>query len=184
MSGLHKLTATGAKALTKTGRHSDGGGLYLRIQSGGRKSWLFMWKHQGIQREVSLGSFQVVSLKATRQKAQTARDALASGDDPKAALRPSATKTFLDTATACLTAPGLDSLSPKTKRKWERTSFEIAKPLHRKPVAEVKREDIMRILTPIWHATPETGRNVRSHLEIIFNYAKGREWSDAKNSAL
>ncbi len=184
MSGLHKLTATGAKALTKTGRHSDGGGLYLRIQGGGRKSWLFMWKRNGVQREIGLGSFQTVTLKAARQKAQIARDALARGDDPKVTLTPQATKTFLDAAKACLIARDLDSLNPKTKRKWERTAFEIAKPLHRKPVADVKREDILKILTPIWQATPETGRNVRSHLEIIFNYAKGREWSDAENPAL
>lgn len=184
MSGLHKLTATGAKALTKTGRHSDGGGLYLRVQNGGRKSWLFMWKRNGVQREIGLGSFQTVNLKAARAKAQVARDALAKGEDPKVSLTTPETKTFLDAAQACLTARDLDSLNPKTKRKWERTAFEIAKPLHRKPVAEVKREDILKILTPIWQATPETGRNVRSHLEIIFNYAKGREWSDAENPAL
>lgn len=184
MSGLHKLTATGAKALTKTGRHSDGGGLYLRVQNGGRKSWLFMWKRNGVQREIGLGSFQTVNLKAARSKAQIARDALARGEDPKVSLTTPETKTFLDAAQACLTARDLDSLNPKTRRKWERTAFEIAKPLHRKPVADVKREDILKILTPIWQATPETGRNVRSHLEIIFNYAKGREWSDAENPAL
>ncbi|WP_427452258.1 tyrosine-type recombinase/integrase [Litorimonas sp. WD9-15] len=184
MSRLHKLTATGAKALTKTGRHSDGGGLYLRVQSGGRKSWLFMWKRESVQREVGLGSFVTVTLKAARQMAQTAREALARGEDPKIALRPPTTKTFLDAAEACLKARDLDSLNPKTKRKWERTAFEIAKPLHRRPVADVKREDILKILTPIWQKTPETGRNVRSHLEIIFNYAKGREWSDAENPAL
>ena len=126
VSGLHKLTATGAKALKKTGRHSDGGGLYLRVQSGGRKSWSFMWKRDGVQREMGLGSFQDVSLKAARQKAQTVRDALAVGNDPKAALRPPTTKTFLDAATACLLARDLDSFNPKTKRKWERTAFELS----------------------------------------------------------
>ena len=184
VSGLHKLTATKAKSLTKTGRHSDGGGLYLRVQNGGRKSWLFMWKRQGVQREIGLGSFATVTLKIARQKAQTARDALANGSDPRTALNPPTSKDFLDTAKACLAARDLDSMNPKTKRKWERTAYELAKPLHRKPIETISRDDVLRIIAPIWKATPETGRIVRSQLEIIFNYAKGRGWRDAENPAL
>jgi len=184
MSELHKLTATGAKALTKTGRHSDGGGLYLRIQKGGRKSWQFIWKRDGLQRELGLGSFQDVTLKLARSKAKIARDALAIGGDPKTALRPPKDTTFLDAATACLNARNLDKLNPKTKRKWERTAFEISKSLHKRPIGDISREDVLGILMPIWTATPETGRIVRSQLEIIFNYAKGRKWSEAENPAL
>ncbi len=184
MSGLHKLTATKAKAISKTGRHSDGAGLYLRVQGGGRKSWSFMWKRDGVQRELGLGSFQDVSLKLARTKAQTARDALANDDDPRTALRPPQVMTFLDAAKACLAARNLDSMNAKTKRKWERTAYELAKSLHRKPVAEVTREDVFRVISPIWKATPETGRIVRSQLEIIFNYAKGRNWRQAENPAL
>lgn len=43
MSGrsLYRLTATQAAKLTKPGRHSDGGGLYLSIDAHGRKRWVF-----------------------------------------------------------------------------------------------------------------------------------------------
>lgn len=184
MGGLHKLTATKAKSLGKTGRHSDGGGLYLRVQIGGRKSWLYMWKRQGVQREIGLGSFTAVSLKAARQKAKTAREALANGSDPRDALNPPKAQTFLDTAKACLAARDLDTMNPKTKRKWERTAYELAMPMHHKPIDTISRDDVLRVVAPIWKTTPETGRIVRSQLEIIFNYAKGRGWREAENPAL
>jgi hypothetical protein len=39
---LNKLTVRGAAALEVPGRHADGGGLYLRITTGGARSWVFM----------------------------------------------------------------------------------------------------------------------------------------------
>ena len=183
MAGKEKLSATKVKALKEPGRHSDGGGLYLRIQNGGRKSWVFTWKRQGTQRDLGLGSFETVTLANARKKAKVARDALADGKDPRDVLRPPPEKTFLDTAKACLEARKLDTMSPKTKRKWERTAYEISKPLHRKDVGSVTREDVLSVLNPIWERTPETGRIVRAQLEIIFDYAKGRYWSKSENPA-
>ena len=183
MAGKEKLSTTGVKALKAIGRHSDGGGLYLRIQAGGRKSWIFTWKRQGVQRDLGLGSFKDVSLANARRKAAKARDALAEGKDPRDVLRPPPEKTFLDTAKACLAARKLDQMSPKTKRKWERTAYEFAKPLHSRAVGSVTREDVLNVLEPIWERTPETGRIVRAQLEIIFDYAKGRYWSKSENPA-
>lgn len=177
------MTATGARALTATGRHSDGGGLYLRIQKGGRKSWCFMWKRHGKQREVGLGSFRDVSLKAARFKAQSARDALAMNIDPREVLQPVEGKTFLETAKACMKARKVEEMNSATQRKWERTAIERCKSLHSRDVATINREDILRILKPIWTKTPETARIARSHLEIILDYAEGRGWRDGTNPA-
>lgn len=183
MAGLEKFTAKGVKALKGTGRHSDGGGLYLRIQKGGRKSWLFMWKRHGRQREIGLGSFQLVSLKAARTKAQTARDALAMGLDPREALKPAEGVTFLKAAQACMASRQLDTMNPATKQKWERTALKRCKHLHSRDVSNIGREDILRVLKPIWTKTPETARIARSHLEIIFDYAEGRGWREGTNPA-
>lgn len=184
MAGKEKLSTTGVRSLKAIGRHSDGGGLYLRIQSGGRKSWIFTWKRQGVQRDLGLGSFKDVSLAQARKKASKAREALADGKDPRDVLRPPPEKTFLDTSRACLEARKLDQMSPKTKRKWERTAYELARPLHSKAVGSVTREDVLSMLEPIWERTPETGRIVRAQLEIIFDYAKGRYWSKSENPAI
>lgn len=183
MSATNKLTDTAIKRISKVGRHSDGGGLYLRVKSTGGKSWSFMWKRGGHQREIGLGSYPDTSLKLAREKALKARSALAAGADPRTAIRPEKAITFLETATACLKARKLDSLNSKTKRKWERTAFERCKHLHNRPVETIEREDILKILTPIWDRTPDAARIVRSHLEIILNYAKGRDWRKGDNPA-
>ena len=184
MASRDKLTTTGVKALKKAGRHSDGGGLYLRVKPTGTKSWSFMWKRQGLQREFGLGAFPDVSLKLARTKATKAREALASGIDPRQALSPPTVHTFADTAIACMTERQIESMNPKTKRKWERNAFEHCRDWKSRPIESLTRDDVYRVLSPIWNKTPETGRIMRSQLEIIFNYAKGRGWMKGENPAL
>lgn len=183
MAATKKLTDTAIKRLKRAGRHSDGGGLYLRVKGTGGKSWSFMWKRSGFQREIGLGAYPDTSLKLARSKAATAREALADNKDPRAALRPPEVITFLDVATACMKSRNLDDKNPKTKRKWERTALERCKHLHSRPIESIHREDILSILEPIWTKTPETARIARSHLEIILNYARGRLWITGDNPA-
>lgn len=183
MAATNKLTDTAIKKIKSAGRHSDGGGLYLRVKGTGGKSWSFMWKRSGLQREIGLGSYPDTSLKLARSKAKTARKALAGNRDPRIALRPPEVRTFLDAAQGCMKARNLDTKNPKTKRKWERTALERCKHLHNRPIESITREDILKIIEPIWITTPETARIARSHLEIILNYAKGRQWITGDNPA-
>lgn len=53
----HKLTDSKIRTLTKPGIYGDGDGLYLRVQSSGRRSWVFIWKRFGARREIGLGSY-------------------------------------------------------------------------------------------------------------------------------
>ena len=59
---LHTLSARTVATLTKPGRHSDGGGLYLNITATGARSWVFMWKADGKRREMGLGALRDVPL--------------------------------------------------------------------------------------------------------------------------
>ena len=49
---VHKLSARAVATITKPGRHSDGGGLYLNVSDTGARSWVFMWKVAGRRREM------------------------------------------------------------------------------------------------------------------------------------
>ena len=81
---IHKLTARAAETISKPGRHSDGGGLYLSISAEGRRRWVFLYTWRGRHREAGLGSASKggVSLKAAREKAAEGRALVKAGVDP------------------------------------------------------------------------------------------------------
>src|SRR5215210_5146626 len=79
---LHTLSARTVTTLTKPGRHSDGGGLYLNITGSGVRSCVFMWKADGKRREMGLGALRDVPLAKARERAAEARQKLTAGLDP------------------------------------------------------------------------------------------------------
>jgi len=86
MARQHKrLTSRTVATLTKAGRHSDGGNLYLTISEtdgGLSKRWTFMYALNGKQREAGLGPVRTVSLSVAREKAAEYRAQLSRGIDP------------------------------------------------------------------------------------------------------
>src|SRR6478672_857171 len=76
-----KLTATSIKHLAP-GMHGDGNGLWLRVVTPSRRSWVFRYQRQGKAREMGFGAFPAVSLAEAREKSQAVRKLLANGIDP------------------------------------------------------------------------------------------------------
>jgi hypothetical protein len=97
---INRLSAQGARNITKPGRHADRGNLYLNVTATGAHSWVFLYRFGGKQREKGLGSAAPgqVSLAKAREKAVAARQALAEGRDPLAILETSKIPTFGEAA--------------------------------------------------------------------------------------
>jgi hypothetical protein len=83
----HRLTAITAQNLKKPGLHADGAGLYLKVQEGGSKSWVFRYMRAGKARYLGLGSASSVSLANARSLAAEARQQLQQDRDPIEARR-------------------------------------------------------------------------------------------------
>ena len=88
---LHKLSARKVETLKEPGRHSDGGGLYLTIETGkhARRAWVFMYRLGGRRRELGLGAAKGsdrpgIMLAEARTKAAEARKMLSHGKTPSA----------------------------------------------------------------------------------------------------
>lgn len=77
------LNARKVEMLTETGRHADGGNLYLAISDNGGKRWVFLYTRDGKRREMGLGRAAKgqVSLASARTKAAEARQQLDAGFD-------------------------------------------------------------------------------------------------------
>lgn len=54
---LHKLSAREAETIVERGRHSDGGGLYLAIETGAhaRRQWVFLYRVPGTGKRREIG---------------------------------------------------------------------------------------------------------------------------------
>lgn len=98
MPGIHKLSARKVQSLSKPGRHSDGGGLYLNVKNTGGKSWCYMWVRNGRRREMGLGGFPGVTLSMARERTQSARELVANDKDPILAKRKDVVVTFGEAA--------------------------------------------------------------------------------------
>jgi hypothetical protein len=53
---INRLKARQAETLSEPGRHADGGNLYLSISRNGGRRWVFLYRWEGKQREMGLGS--------------------------------------------------------------------------------------------------------------------------------
>ena len=87
----YTLTDAKLKALKPQGgkprKVADGGGLFIRISTGGTKAWGYAYAFKGKPKEVGLGTFPEVGIKAARDLHAAARSAVAAGIDPAAEKR-------------------------------------------------------------------------------------------------
>ena len=77
------LTARSVEAAIRrgTGKHGDGGGLYL-ILKGSRQGWSFCFTFQGRGREMGLGAYPAVTLAEARKARDKWRKVLNEGANP------------------------------------------------------------------------------------------------------
>ncbi|WP_213032947.1 integrase arm-type DNA-binding domain-containing protein [Acinetobacter sp. ANC 4654] len=66
----------------KPDKYSDGNGLQLHVFPNGRMTWIYAYRFSGKQKNITLGSYEFMSLAQARMKHLEARKALANGLDP------------------------------------------------------------------------------------------------------
>jgi integrase len=165
---LSKLNAINLKRLTKPGRHSDGGNLYLVVDKSGAKRWVFLFRDKGRPREMGLGGLTRVPLAAARQKAEECRHALGRGENPLD-LRRLATKvpTFGEMVDEYIAVKKDEWRNAKHAAQWETTLTVQAAALGPMKITDITTEDVKAVLTPIWFKTPETASRLRGRIEKV-----------------
>ena len=77
-----KLTARYVETAKTPGLFGDGGNLFLKVDDGGSKSWIFRHQVNGKARKYGLGPTHTVSLSDARERAEAIRRQLLDGIDP------------------------------------------------------------------------------------------------------
>lgn len=177
---VKKLSARSVATLSKPGRHSDGDGLYLVVDPTGARRWLFLFRWQGKLKEMGLGGIASTSLSDARDQAAAARRMVASGVNPIEARREAekerkAAKTFGEFADEMLLAilPGYKN--PRHQAQWTRALKHYAAPIRPKRLDEIRTEDILGILQPLWQNKQETASRVRGRIERVLAAAKAKQ---------
>ena len=173
------LTHLKIKTLTKVGLHCDGFGLYLRIAPGGSKQWIQRVQYGGKRRDLGLGGWPVVSLAKAREKAFSHRVAISDGRDPLADKRKASAPTFRDAAAKTYDANKGRWRSAKTAKNWtQQFELHVFPIIGDLPVDKIGREQVLRVLTPIWSKRPEVARKLRSRLRAVLAWAQAHGYVD------
>jgi len=180
------------KALSSPGRYADGSvrGLYIQVQKGGTKYWMFRYKRGGEQKYMGLGSYPVISLKGVRNKALNLRKHIAEGIDPKEekqkdeAVRAASSNTFEVVARRCSASREQAFRNEKHIWQWLRTLEMYAFPyIGNIKIGEIRHPDIVRLLEPIWLTKAETAKRTRQRIESVFDFAAAHGIFDRANPA-
>src|SRR5258708_10233434 len=82
------------------GMHADGGGLYLRVNATGARSWIFRYMLRRRAREMGLGPVHTIPLAEARKRAAECRRLRLDGIDPIEVRRAGKAQAQLDAAKA------------------------------------------------------------------------------------
>jgi integrase len=192
---LHKFSAREAETIVDPGRHGDGGGLYLAIETGahGRRQWIFLYRVRGTgkRRELGLGPAKGkgkdgLSLGDARLKAADARKMLANGEDPAAQRRAqvAAGTTFGEFADTLLQSIKSGFKGKKTHADWKRDLEVRCKPVRPKQLQQIDTKDVLAILSPMWLTINRTARETRSRIERVFMAARAKGLHSGENPAM
>ena len=159
--------------------HGDGGNLYLRVTKDGNRSWLFIYRFGGKQREAGLGKAGKggVPLAAARQMTAEGRAMLNQRPsvDPLTVWRPApetSAQTFAKAAADYIALHGRSWKNRKHAQQWVNTIANYCGPIHNLRVDEIGAGDVLACLLPIWRRAPETASRLRGRIEIVLDFAK------------
>ncbi|MGT2444766.1 tyrosine-type recombinase/integrase [Ensifer adhaerens] len=178
------LSALRVKQLTEPGKYGDGNGLYLVVDKSGAKRWMLRTLVNGKRTDIGLGGVSLVSLAEAREKALEYRKLARAGGDPLASKREArrVVPSFKVAAETVHEEHKAAWKNDKHKDQWINTLNRYAVPLiGDMTVDRINTPDILRVLSPIWLAKPQTAQRVRQRLNTVFDWAKASGYRTGDN---
>lgn len=178
------LSPAKVRNLSKLGRYADGNGLYLVVDQSGAKRWLLRTVVHGKRRDIGLGGVKLVSLTEAREKAAEYRKLARSGGDPIAERRSQkvAIPTFEQAAQLVHKAHSPAWKNPKHADQWINTLSSYAFPvMGTNRVDTISAADVLKVLSPIWLAKPETARRVKQRIGTVLDWAAASGYRSDEN---
>lgn len=159
--------------------------LYLRKREGRRPTWVFRYAIAGKRKDCDIGPVDSITIPQAKEIAARYRAMIADGIDPIAAKRErrERMKATEETTKPLMFEALIDEALPvierskawknaKHRAQWETTLRTYALPvLGKMTVEDITRDDVLKVLLPIWKDKAETAQRLRGRLESVFSYA-------------
>jgi integrase len=188
-------SARSVETVNEVGYHRCDRGLYLQVAGSGTKSWLFRYKSPvtAKQREMGLGSLNLVPLAAARDIAVECRRQVLSGLDPLEErgrikrvrqLEQARSITFQEAAEQCIASKKPEWKNAKHAQQWTNTLRAYAYPAFGTlSVSDLDTDLVLKAIEPIWISKAETASRVRQRIETIWDWARARKYVEGENPA-
>ena len=176
---LSQFAITNAKPKDKPYLLSDGDGLHLRIHPKGGRQWRLRFRFGGKPNMLSLGPYPAVSLLQARRKRDTVKEQLAAGINPslnrkleKLANAAAAQNTFGAIADEHIARLEKNGAAEQTINKNRWMLQDLAAPIRKRPIAEIKAIEILDILKKIeTSGRRDSAHRLRAVIGAVFRYA-------------
>lgn len=172
---LTELGIKAAKPREKPYKLFDERGLFLLVNTDGRRWWRFKYRFQRREKLLSLGVYPDVPLKRAREKRDEARRLVADGIDPSAkrkAEKAALADTFEAVAREWLEMKRKALAAVTADKRLRRFETFLFPRLGRHPIASITAPEFLEALRRVErHGRNETAHRLRSESGQIFRYA-------------
>jgi integrase len=176
---LSDVKCRNSKGQARPYKLSDGGGLYLLVNSDGSRYWRLAYRWHGKQRTLALGVYPAVGLMEARAGRDDAKRSLAANVDP------SATKRERKRAAKIASGNTFEAVALEWHENWKdgRTPYYAGQILRRlqadvfpaigsRPIAELEPPELLDLLRKVERrGAHETARRLKQLLGQVFRFA-------------
>lgn len=181
------LTAAFVRTVTQKGKFHDGQGLglFLLVDSNGRKFWVQRIVIEDKRHELGLGGFPLISLAEAREKAFEIKREVRAGRNPiKERLKQHDGMTFAEAAAEYVPKKILEFKNEKHAQQYENSLKKHVFPhIGNLDVSEITTTNVKDVLEPIWYKNTETASRVRGRIEAVLSWAKVAGYRQGENPA-
>ena len=150
-------------------------GLYLKVETSGGRLWRLRYRHNGVERLLSLGTYPEISLSRAREKRDQARQALAGGIDPNVQRR--AEKATRSNTFGAIALEWLENqrrkFAPRTYEKARWTIEDLIIPyVGSRPINDITPPELLAAFRRLEaRGKHETAHRTKQRCGQIFRYA-------------
>lgn len=172
----YRLTHKGITSLTKPGKYGDAQmpTLFMNVAKRGSRSWIQRIVIDGVQREMGLGPYPLVAIEEARSTAFENRRAIYHGKNPFERSARQTSMTFIRAADKFFLQNKARWKPGRASDTWMQSLVKYAIPVFgNKALHAISREDVLRVLTPIWTTKSQTATKLRQKIRQILQWGMG-----------